>query len=241
MRVPGRAPRTSLGPAISRPGHGGVRRPACPFGGLKWRQHASTVPAHGHPTDTGWPSALGHFGGRNDPHRVFTPARRLSVRLAWRPFHPGGGQGARWRRAERAVLATVRRALPHRPVPRSRERRMLRGRDAGGRRLDQPAVGRPTPQGRRILVRGNASGRLAESRRVGARARGIGGRFGRIPRGAGAEMASGRTRLLPSGRKQKRRRAPLCLHGDLCIRFRRGGAVETLALAQGAGAVRRSR
>ena len=50
-------------------------------------------------------------------------------------------------------------------------------------------------------------------------------------------MASGRKGLLPSGREPGRRRASLRIHGDLCLRLRRGGAAEASAAAQGAGAV----
>ena len=53
-------------------------------------------------------------------------------------------------------------------------------------------------------------------------------------------MASGGAGLLPPGREPERRGASVRFHGDLCVRLRRGGAVEAPAAAQGAGAVRRS-
>ena len=167
-------------------------------------------------------------------------AKRLRGRLARGPLHPRGGEDPDPRHAERALLAAARGALSHRLVPRSRGCGELRGRAPVLRRLCPLDPDRPAHAGRRVSLRRDTATHLGAPGRLGAGDRYEHRWAGRLPASAGAEMASGREGLLPSGREPERRGASVRLHGDLCVRLRRGGAVEASAAAQGPGAVRRS-
>ena len=160
--------------------------------------------AHGHTTDAGGTSALGTLGGRGRTGRTAVPARRLRDRLARSPLHPRGGEEPDRGHAERALLATARGAPSHRPVPRSRGYRELRGRAPVVRRLCALDSDRPAHARRRVSLRRDTATHLGGPGRLGAGDGPAPRRAGRHSAGAGAKMAPGGAGLLPSAM----RRAP---------------------------------
>ena len=193
--------------------------------------------AHGHTTDAVGASALGTLRGQGRAGRTALPARRLRDRLARSPLHSRGGEDPDPRHAERALLAATRGAPPHRPVPRSRGCRELRGRAPVRRRLRALDPDRPAHARRRVSLRRHIPAHLGAPGRLGAGDGRAHRRARRLSARAGTEMAPGGAGLLPSGREPQRRGASVRLHGDLCVGLRGGGAGEAPAAAQGAGAV----